>query len=99
MESLINIANLLYILTYFVQDLLRIRFLTLAGSAMLVVYFGLQPEPVMTLIYWNVFFILLNIFQLLRLVAQQRTGGDLFGPLASRIGEEIRRLTGSLRLD
>ena len=78
MESLINIANLLYILTYFVQDLLRIRFLTLVGSAMLVVYFSLQPEPVMALIYWNVFFILLNIFQLARLVAQPKTGTDLF---------------------
>ena len=51
MESLINIANLLYILTYFVQDLLRIRLLTLVGSAMLVAYFSLQPEPVMVLIY------------------------------------------------
>jgi len=99
MESLINIANLLYILTYFVQDLLRIRFLTLAGSAMLVVYFGLQPEPVMTLIYWNVFFILLNVFQLARLVAQQRTGADPFRPLTSRIGEEIRRLAGLLHPD
>jgi hypothetical protein len=91
MESLINIANLLYILTYFVQDLLRIRLLTLVGSAMLVAYFSLQPEPVMALIYWNVFFILLNIFQLVRLVAQPKTGTDLFNRSKRQTGKRKYR--------
>jgi hypothetical protein len=91
MESLINIANLLYILTYFVQDLLRIRILTLVGSAMLVAYFSLQPEPVMALIYWNVFFILLNIFQLVRLVAQPKTGTNLFNRSKRQTGKRKYR--------
>jgi len=98
MESLINIANLLYILTYFVQDLLLIRLLTLVGSAMLVAYFSLQPEPVMALIYWNVFFILLNIFQLVRLVAQpenrdrfRKTGTDLFNRSKRQTGKRKYR--------
>ena len=76
MEFLINIANLLYILSYFVQDVFRIRVFTLLGALLLVAYFYLQPAPVMTIIYWNVFFILLNLMQLGRIFWQRHTGTD-----------------------
>ncbi len=81
MELLINLANILYILSYFIQDLLRIRWLTVCAAVILVAYFYLQPEPMMTVIYWNLFFIALNVFQITRIVLERRNGCDPLQPL------------------
>ncbi len=76
MESLINLANVIYILSYFVKDLVRFRLHTITTLACLVTYFLLLPEPPMTIVYWNVFFILLNALQLGRILAERRLGVD-----------------------
>ncbi len=76
MEALINLANVIFILSYFVQDLVRFRLLTITAVACLATYFLLLPEPPMTIVYWNVFFILLNIFQLGRILAERHLGVD-----------------------
>ena len=91
-EFLINIANILYILSYFVQDLMRIRLLTLIGASILVLYFYLQPEPIMTIIYWNVFFILLNLFQMLRILRHRKTGIDPVQLLIDVLKRRLRKL-------
>ena len=75
-DILINAANVLYVFSYFVKDVLRIRVLTVVAAILLVSYFLLQPEPVMTIIYWNTFFILLNILQIVRIKTERRTGRD-----------------------
>ncbi len=76
MEALINLANLIFILSYFVQDLVRFRLLTITAVVCLATYFLLLPEPPMTIVYWNVFFILLNAFQLGRILAERHLGAD-----------------------
>jgi hypothetical protein len=75
-EALINLANVIFILSYFVQDLVRFRLLTITAVACLATYFLLLPEPPMTIVYWNVFFILLNAFQLGRILIECRMGVD-----------------------
>ena len=66
MELLINMANVLYLLSYFVRDMLRLRLLTVVAAGCLTTYFYLQPEPLMTAVYWNVGFIGLNLFRIAR---------------------------------
>ena len=68
MESLIYIANILYLLSYFVDDLLRLRALTITAACCLVAYFALLPEPLIEIIFWNLFFVGLNIVQIARLL-------------------------------
>ena len=76
METLVYVANILYLLSYFVQDMLRLRILTVFAATCLVGYFYLQPEPMMTVVCWNLFFIALNVFQLGRILVERRTGTD-----------------------
>ncbi|MGD2171478.1 MAG: hypothetical protein PVI79_07240 [Gammaproteobacteria bacterium] len=76
METLITLANLLYLLSYFVRDMLRLRLLTIVAASILVAYFWMRPEPIMTVVYWNGFFILLNLWQVSRLVFERRAGFD-----------------------
>ena len=71
MEYLINAANALYLLAYFVRDMLWLRAFTIVGASLLAVYFYLLPEPVMTAVYWNFLFGTLNAYHLLRLVASR----------------------------
>ncbi|RCS21804.1 hypothetical protein DUT91_21745 [Phyllobacterium salinisoli] len=68
MEILINAANILYVTAYFTMDMLRLRFLTTAAACCLAVYFYSQPVPMLNAVAWNVFFILLNLSQIVRLV-------------------------------
>jgi len=75
-EVLITLANLLYVLSYFVRDMLRLRLLTIVAASILVAYFWMRPEPIMTIVYWNSFFILLNLWQAARLVFERRAGFD-----------------------
>ena len=67
MDILINTANLLYVVAYFTTDMLRLRLLTLAAATCLAVFFYCQPTPMLNVVAWNVFFIVLNLAQLVRL--------------------------------
>ena len=68
MDILINAANLLYVVAYFTTDMLRLRLLTLAAATCLAVFFYCQPVPMLNVVAWNVFFIMLNLGQLARLL-------------------------------
>lgn len=72
MDILINAANLLYVIAYFTMDMLRLRLLTVTAAACLAVYFYSQPEPMLNVVAWNVFFIGLNLTQIGRLVLSKR---------------------------
>ena len=77
MDILINAANVLYVVAYFTTDMLRLRLLTLVAAGCLAVYFYCQPVPMLNVVAWNLFFIALNLGQLLRLLRGRR-------PMASR---------------
>jgi hypothetical protein len=72
MDVLINAANILYVIAYFTQDMLRLRILTLIAAACLAIYFASQPVPLVNVVAWNLFFLALNFVQVARLVAQPR---------------------------
>jgi hypothetical protein len=98
MEALITLANLLYVLSYFVRDMLRLRLLTIVAASILVAYFWIRPEPIMTIVYWNSFFILLNLWQAARLVFERRAGFDplcrVIQALPGRFGARLRPRAG-----
>ena len=68
MEALIYSANILYLFSYLVRDILHLRLLTIIAACCLVTYFYNQAEPLMTVIGWNLFFVTLNLFQLTRIL-------------------------------
>ena len=83
MEILINTANILYVIAYFTMDMLRLRLLTITATTCLTIYFYSQPVPMLNVVAWNVFFIVLNLSQIVRLVLARKRG--------SQIGERSSR--------
>ena len=71
MESLVYTANFLYLGSYMVRDMLHLRILTIVAACLLVTYFYNQPEPLMTVVYWNLFFVALNAMQLTFIVRER----------------------------
>lgn len=71
MEFLIYIANGMYLVSYSVKDMLQLRVLTVAAALCLVAYFYMRPEPMMTVVCWNLFFIALNLFQIARTIVSR----------------------------
>jgi hypothetical protein len=72
MDILVNAANLLYVVAYFTTDMLRLRVMTLLAACCLAIFFATQPTPLWNVVAWNVFFIVLNLGQLVRLLARRR---------------------------
>ena len=81
MDYLINIANVLYLFSYLVRDILWLRILTVIAAVFLITYFYTRSDPLFTAIYWNLLFTGLNIFWVVRLLIERRpvqlTGNDL----------------------
>lgn len=77
MESLITLANLFYLSAYLVRSMLALRFLALGGATTLAVYFATRPEPLMAAVYWNLFYVAMNLAWIARLL-----GTRLFATLA-----------------
>ena len=77
MEALIYLANGLYLLSYTVRDILYLRMLTVVAACCMVTYFYNQPEPLMTVVYWNVFFVVLNVAQLSWIVRERLQADDV----------------------
>lgn len=72
LELLINTANVLYLFSYMVRDILWLRILTVIAAFCLMPYFYFQPVPIMTPIYWNLGFTMLNIFWIVLLLIERR---------------------------
>ena len=66
MESLIFVANGLYVVSYFMNDIVRLRLLTVTAASCLALYFAFLPQPLWTCVGWNMFFIALNLLQIAR---------------------------------
>lgn len=76
MDALVYAANFLYLASYLVRDILHLRLLTVVAACCLVTYFYSQPQPLMTVVYWNLFFVALNIFQLVQILRGRLRGTD-----------------------
>ena len=74
MEALIYAANILYVAAYLVRDMLHLRILSIIAACFLVGYFQSQPEPMVTVVAWNLFFVGVNTFQLGRIFGQRQRG-------------------------
>jgi hypothetical protein len=71
MGALIHVANVLYLLSYSVRDILKLRALTVVAILMIVPYY-LSAGPLWEAIAWNALFVAINLVQLWRLVLERR---------------------------
>lgn len=72
MTYLIHVANVAYLFSYLVRDILWLRVLTLLGGALLLVFYFLQPMPFWAAIAWSVLFTAINLWQVQLLVLERR---------------------------
>ena len=72
MEVLIHTANVIYLVSYLMRDILWLRIFTVIAAACLILYFYYLPEPLLTPVYWNTLFLALNIFWIARLLLERR---------------------------
>lgn len=72
-EWLIHLANLLFLASYVVRDVLWLRVLTVLASLPLLTWFVLGgPSPQWTSIAWNVVFLGINVWRVGSLLAERR---------------------------
>jgi hypothetical protein len=69
---LIHIANVLYLASYLVKDILWLRALTVVAGLTLIPYFALRPEPLWAPVAWNVVFTAINVYQIYVLFLERR---------------------------
>jgi hypothetical protein len=72
MIVLIHIANVLYLISYLVKDILWLRVLTVVAGAVLLAFYVLQPVPLWPAIGWNTLFLLINARQIHLLLLERR---------------------------
>jgi len=70
MEYLVHVANLLYVVSYSVRDILWLRLLTVVAIATLVPYYIAKSLDVP--VYWSGLFFAINGYQLYRLLLERR---------------------------
>lgn len=73
MDWLIHLANLLFLASYAVRDILWLRVLTVLASMPLLLFFVVGgPSPQWASIAWNLVFLGLNVWRVARLLAERR---------------------------
>jgi len=72
MDFLVHTANVIYMFSYLVRDILWLRILTVIAASLLIPYFYSQPTPLLAAIGWNVLFTVLNIYWICRLLLERR---------------------------
>lgn len=68
----ITLANALYLASYSVRDILWLRMLTVVAAILLIPYYLLQPTPLTAAIYWNLLFIGINVYWIVRLILERQ---------------------------
>lgn len=68
----ITVANVLYLASYSVRDILWLRILTVIAGFLLIPYYALQPSPLIVAIAWNAVFIAINVYWIVRLARERR---------------------------
>ena len=72
MNFLVDIANVSYLVSYSVRDVLWLRIFAIFGGILLLPFYYLQPTPLMVPIYWGLAFIALNLFWVVLLILERR---------------------------
>ena len=72
MTIFIHVANVLYLLSYLVKDILWLRVLTIVGGLTIVAYYLVMPTPVWAAIAWNAVFLAINAWQIRLLLLERR---------------------------
>ena len=72
MTIFIHIANVLYLSSYLVKDILWLRALTVVGGLTIIAYYVFMPHPVWAAIAWNVLFLMINAWQIRLLLIERR---------------------------
>jgi Popeye protein conserved region len=72
MDILIHAANVLYLFSYLMRDVLWLRVLTVVAGSCLIVYFYSLPVPLLIPVVWNVIFGVINVAQIGLLLLERR---------------------------
>ena len=72
MQALIHVANVLYLFSYLVKDILWLRVLAVVAGLVLMAFYVLQPTPLLAAIAWNVLFTIINVYQVYLLILERR---------------------------
>src|ERR1700742_325745 len=70
-DLLIHAANVLFLVSYMVRDILWLRILTVIATLCLIPYYFTRPEPMMVPIYWSLVFAALNVYWIVRLLLER----------------------------
>jgi hypothetical protein len=65
-------ANVLYLASYLVRDILALRVLTVVAGLTLLPFYILRPDPIWVAVAWNAVFIGINLAQIYRLVLERQ---------------------------
>jgi hypothetical protein len=68
----ITVANAIYLASYTVRDILWLRVLTVLAATMLIPYYAMQMVPLRAAIDWNVIFIIINCYWIVRLIIERQ---------------------------
>lgn len=68
----LDVANVVYLVSYSVRDILWLRILTVLGAALLIPYYAMQSVPLTAAIEWSLVFIAINIYWIIRLMIERR---------------------------
>ena len=71
-DYLIHVANILYVGSYSVRDILWLRILTVVAMVALLPYYYTRQEPLLEAIAWNILFMAINGYQLYKLLLERR---------------------------
>ncbi len=71
MDALIHAANVLYLVTCFMRDILWLRVFTVIAASCLAAYFYFGFVPLLPAVYWNLVFISLNLYRIVRLILER----------------------------
>jgi hypothetical protein len=72
LDVLLSVANVIYLLSYSVRDILWLRILTVIGALLLLPFYYLQPEPLWAPIAWNLVFTAINLVWITKLLMERR---------------------------
>lgn len=71
-EWCIHVANGFYLLSFIGRDMLWLRILTCCGLVFGIVFFTCQPAPLYGPVFWHAVFLIINVYQIRRLVLDRR---------------------------
>lgn len=72
-DSCIHIANLFYLASFLVRDMLWLRIMTCGGMIFGILFFTCQTTPLYGPTFWHIAFLGINLYQIVRLQAERRS--------------------------